>query len=209
MGFMPAITLSDRVILNYSKVKIKKFKVRVPRLKIRKLKGIETKKNDNIPVSVIVNILIRAALEKAKREKENKPVSENTKYRLTDDSKDAPGGYGTASKHYGISPTTPYVDYGKLFGYLGKFRARNAYDSDIPTQSFGNLVEPRSVELVDRESMDKGVRYVKYFFPHAADFYVNLASLVPVAGMNSAEWEQFKLMMQLDPVMFKLKMSTS
>ena len=204
---MPAITLSDKVRIDYSKVELKKTKVMVPRLKIQKIK---TRKNDNIPVSVIVNILIRAALEKSKREKENKPVPEDRKYRLTnDDPKDVPGGYGTAPKHYGISPITPYIDYGKLFGYLGKFKAKNAYDSDIPMQSLGSLVEPRSLELVDRASMDKGVRYVKYFFPHAADFYVNLASLVPVAGMNSAEWEQFKLMMQLDPVMFKLKLSTS
>lgn len=200
MFVLNAITLAD---------KIKKIKVKVPKLPVRKTKPAKKQMGNSIPASVIINIMIKAALEKAKSEKKEKQADGYKKYNLIKEENEAPGGYGTASKNYGTSTSTPYVDYGKLFSYLGKFRAKGAYESIIPAQSSGISIESKSFELVGREAMDKGARYVKYMFPHGADFLGNLTSLVPVAGMNSAEWEQFKLWMQLDPVMYKLKISIS
>ena len=203
-----AVTLDSRVTNSFSRVKIKKSSVKIPRLKFRKPNTSKRQAETKIPASVIVNILIRAALEKAKIDKEKKPADEFKKYRIINEENETPGGYGAAPKHYGTSPSTPYVDYGKLFGYLGKFRAQGAYQSDDNFMGFlNNSLEGRSFELVSREAMDKGARFVKYSFQHGADFYENLTSLVPVAGINSADWEKFKLMMQIDKVMYKLKVS--
>ena len=69
-------------------------------------------------------------------------------------------------------------------------------------------LESGSFTLADKETMEKGASYLKYFAgghdlnPLAS---VNPLSLVPVAGMSGSEWEQFKMWMRLDPVMYLLK----
>lgn len=208
---MGAKTLSE-MIGDFSKIKLKKATVRIPKLKIikGKIKKISQKKDDKIPISSIVDIMIKSAVDKAKIEKKEKvQVEEDKSYTsLNEDKSIESGGYGTIQKAYGTAPHTSYVDYGKLFSYLGKFRAKSPYESFANGQE-QNPAEAKAFTLVDTEAMDKGARYVKYFFPKAADFHSTLTSLVPVAGMNSAEWEQFKLWMKLDPVMYRLKTSTS
>ena len=209
---MGAKTLTDRILVGFSKVKLKKTFVKVPKLNVRKdrIKKISEKKDNKIPISSIVDILIKSAVNKAKTEKKGKAqVEEGKSYTsLNEDKSIESGGYGTIQKAYGTAPHTSYVDYGKLFSYLGKFRAKSPYESFASAQE-QNPAEAKTFTLVDNETMEKGARYVKYFFPKAADFHSTLTSLVPVAGMNSSEWEQFKLWMKLDPVMYSLKTSTS
>ncbi len=208
---MGAKTLSD-MVGDFSKIKLKKATVKIPKLKIRKgnIRKISGKKDSKIPVSSIVDIMIKSAVDRAKTEKKAKAqVEEDKSYASSKDDKSAvSGGYGTVQKAYGTAPHASYVDYEKLFSYLGKFRAKQPYESFASAQE-QNPAEAKAFALVDNETMDKGARYVKYFFPKAADFHSTLTSLVPVAGMNSAEWEQFKLWMKLDPVMYSLKTSTS
>src|SRR3989338_4588527 len=204
--FLALTTLAEKV-KKFSKVRLGKFAVRVPEIKPKKTKAKPKKaQEDRLSASAIVRIIIKNALEEAKRKKDEiKKKPTNLKYAVLQEQTDIPGGYGSASISYGFSHKLPYVSYKKLFSYLGQFRAKNPYESEIPTEALNILTESRSFELVSREAMDKGARHVKYFFPKAADFHVNLTSLVPVAGISSSEWEQFKLMMQLDPVMYALK----
>ncbi|MBI2658876.1 hypothetical protein HYX05_02110, partial [Candidatus Woesearchaeota archaeon] len=75
-----------------------------------------------------------------------------------------------------------------------------------PLEALNKAAESGSFALADKETMDKGARYVKYFNSKTP---IDKSSLVPIAGMNSAEWEQFKLWMRLDTVMYLLKTSTS
>ena len=210
---MTGATLAEKVSSNFFSVRLKKAIVKVPNAKAKKPKRIkfreEFSKDDKIPTSLLVRILIRNALENAKRERKEARQSEDRKYKLFKEEKDTPGGYGTAQLFYGAKAKSPYIDYEKLFSYLGKFKAKSSQYSDAPTEALNSSMESKSFELVGREAMDKGARHVKYFFPKAADFHLNLTSLVPVAGMSSAEWEQFKLMMQLDPVMYALKSRTA
>ena len=200
--------LADK-LRRYSEIKLKKTSVRVPKLKLKKEKIAKRKIDDKIPISSIINILIKNAVEKAKKEPE-KPQIENKKYKILEDSGPTEnGGYGTIQKNYGISPNSSYVDYEKLFSYLGKFRAKSPYENSDSTANSGNSREDSAFSLIGLETIEKGSRYVKYLFPKGADFHATLTSLVPVAGMNSAEWEQFKLWVKIDPVMYALKTTTS
>ncbi len=204
---MTAITLVEKVTRDFSKIRLKRTFVKVPKLKARKKKAGKAEKDNKIPVSAIVNILIKNALENARKERGKKPAVENKKYTIKEDKLDAPGGYGTASKGYGISFHASYVDYGKLFSYLGKFKSKSPYEN--MAEHLGALnksSESGSFTLVDRETMDKGKFYVRYV---NSKIPIDKTSLVPVAGMNSAEWEQFKWFMRLDTAMYLLKISTS
>ena len=208
---MAGFTLAEKVKNGFSNVRLKKAIVKVPGIKAKKPKQAkfhkELTKDVEIPTSLLVRILIRNALENAQRErKEAKQQAQNIKYKNIITEKDFPAvGYGAASRFYGAKAKSSYVDYEKLFSYLGNFKAKGSSYSDAPAEALNSSIESKSFELVGREAMDKGARYAKYFFPKVADFHSNLTSLVPVAGMSSAEWEQFKLMMLLDPVMYSLK----
>lgn len=202
-------TLAEKVIRNFSRIKIKGAFVTVPKLKARKRAKTKPKQHDKIPISSIVGILMRNALEDAKKEaKEEKRTSDEKPYRVVKEEKPEATGYGTISKSYGTAPQSSYVDYGKLFSYLGRFRSRNAYENfEAPLEQSNSFLEQSSRSLVDFETINKGARHVRYFVPAGTDF--NTLSLVPVAGMSSGEWEQFKLWTKLDPVMYRFKTSTS
>ena len=191
--------------IEVSKVGTRKVPVKIPELKLRK-KDFAQKKEDAIPVSLIINILIKSAIEKAKRERKEKKL-EDKSYKIIKQERIlmVNGGYGTVSKGYGSAPHNSYIDYEKLFSYLGKFKSKNPYEN-ISDLGESGKAESGSFALVDRETMEKGKTYIRYF---NSKIPIDKSSLVPMAGMDSAEWEQFKMWMRLDPVMYLLKISTS
>ena len=203
-----AATLPDKVRKNFSRIKVKHISVKVPKLKARSKRASKPKKDEKLPMSSIISILIRKSLEEAKKEKKGYNKIETKSYQPSkEENQEAAGGYGTVSKNYGTSPISSYVDYGKLFGYLGKFKAKSPYDSvESPLETLNKSLESGSFTLVDRETMEKGKTYVRYF---NSKIPIDKSSLVPIAGMNSAEWEQFKWFMRLDTAMYLLKISTS
>ena len=201
-------TLAERISRDFSKVKLK-ASVKVPKLKVKKENTIKPKKDNNIPISSIINILIKASVDKAKKERKEKiSVEKDKSYTLKNEREFiVNGGYGTVSKGYINAPHSSYVDYGKLFSYLGKFKAQGAYENMGDHAEFLNkLTESGSFTLIDREAMDKGARYVRYFHPKVP---IDKTSLAPPTGMNSAEWEEFKRLMRFDTVTYLLKTSTS
>lgn len=208
---LTAETLADRITTGFSKIKLKKASVKVPRLKVRKNKAAKLKSDDKIPISSIISILIKAAVEKAKREKKEKAVDEDKSYKLIKEEKAANiSGYGTSSKGYGTSPHASYVDYGKLFSYLGKFRSQSAYENmGNPLEALNKATESGSFTLVDKESMDKIGRYDKYVKSPVMAIQTIALSLVPVAGLSSGEWEEIKNLLRFDPVIYTLKSKTS
>lgn len=206
-------TLAERISIDFSKVKLKKITVKVPKIKIRREKSYKKAKRNDIPVSSIVNILIKAAIEKNRKEKTEKAkIEENKSYSITKEER-APvqsGGYGTVSKGYGASTHSTYVDYGKLFGYLGKFRAQGAYDNlENPFEFLNKAAESGSFVLADKDSMDKIGRFDKYIRTPDMAMQTMALSLVPIAGLSSAEWEEIKNLMRFDPVTYTLKSKIS
>ena len=204
------MTLTEKVSKNYSKVKLGKASVKVPKLKVRKISRKKRNKDDDIPIASIINILIKTAVDKAKREKKGINLFEEGKsYILLGDKKDLKfnGGYGSIFKGYSKSLSNSYVDYEKLFNYLGKFRSQSAYENiGENIEAMNKSAESSSFTLIDNETMEKGANYVRYF---NSKIPIDKSSLVPIAGMNSTEWEQFKLWMRLDTAIYLLKISTS
>lgn len=208
---MKKITLADKVAA-FSKIKLGKVGVKVPKLNLKAKPQNHGSKNE-IPASSIVNILIKNAVETAKKEKKTNPsVAEDKSYRIVkDDKPEINGGYGSVSKSYGMSPRSSYADYGKLFSHIGSFRAKQPYESSADHLDALNKEGQSSFQLISAEAMDKVGKYIKYFRPADPrfDFHTAANSLVPMFGMNSGEWEQVKLWIKLDPVMYALKMKTS
>ena len=213
---MKKTTLVERVSRDFSKIKLENVTVKVPRLKAKKEKVINKKNHDEMFISSIVNNLIKNSIKQVKAEKKEKGAvqEESRNFVLAKGERglNADGGYDAISKSYGISPNISYLDYGKLFSYLGKFRAQGMYEN-FGADDFGNFnaayIE-NSFSLIDKETMEKGGRHVKYLSRPGSDIYTSLSSLVPAIGsMSSAEWESFKLFMVLDKVTYLLKTSTS
>ena len=205
-------TLAERISRDFSKIKLKKTSVKVPKLKVKKEKFIKPKKDDNFPISSIVNILIKSAVDKTKKERKEKiAVEEDKSYNLKNE-RDfiVNGGYGTVSKGYGSAPHASYVDYGKLFSYLGKFKAQGAYENMGDNVEFLNKsAESGSFILADKDSMDKIGRFDKYIRTPDMAIQTMALSLVPIAGLSSGEWEEIKNLMRFDPVMYTLKSKIS
>ena len=205
-------TLADRISRDFSKVNLKKAFVKVPKLTIRKRKIAKLAGDDKVPISSIINIIIKTSVEKAKREKKEKiAVEEDKSYTLKNEREFVVnGGYGTASKGYGSSQHASYIDYGKLFSYLGKFRSQSAYENiGIHLETLNKAAESGSFVLADKDSMDKIGRFDKYMKSPVMGMPIMALSLVPIAGLGSGEWEEIKNLMRFDPVMYTLKSKTS
>ena len=207
---MVEITLAEKIRKNFSKVKVKGAIVKVPELNVKKIKASKTKKQDKTPVSSIVSILIKSSIENAKKErKEKSEAVENKAYRISkEDAKTDFEVYGSSSKRYGASPHTSYLDYGKLFSYLGKFKAQSSFENfagDSPVERINKIVEQgNKFYLIDNEVRDDGVRSIKYF-THGA---LMGEQAIPTGKINSADWEKFKIWKLVSYVEFNLKMQT-
>ncbi len=208
---MTGATLAEKVKIDFSKIKVGKSRIKVPRLKVtsKKQKISAKKPSPQIPISTLINIFIRNSIETARKEaKEKSPAQTGKIYSIIKDNKEEHiGGYGTAPKNYGSFIHTPYVDYGKLFGYLGSFKARSAYESSGVNDVLKTGSGDSGFGLIDSSTIEKGARFVRYMKHPTID--LNMSSLVPIMGMDSQEWEKFKLWKQLDPVMYLLKTTTS
>ena len=204
------MTLAERIKKNFYKIKLKKATVKVPRLKIQKEKQ-SIQRKPEAPNSSIVSIILKAAVENAKKDaKEKTQAAEGKTYKLKEDKPAASGGYGTVSKNYGASPNNSYVDYEKIFSYLGKFRAKGAYeDFGSPVEFLNKSAESGSFVLADKDSMDKIGRFDKYMKSPVTAIQTMALSLVPIAGLSSGEWEEIKNLMRFDPVVYTLKSKTA
>ena len=221
MGAASEKTLVERILRDFSVVKLKQTNVKVPNIKItgknprkhRNAKTASQSKKEDMPASSIVNILIKTALEKAKIEKKEKiSIVDGKNYTAVKDdfASGIGGGYGTVSGTYGTAPKSSYADYGKMFEYLGKFRSKQPYENIADNPGALNKAgESGSFALTDSSTMDKIGRFEKYLKSPVMDMPTMALSLVPLPGFSSGEWEEIKMMMKLDPVAYTLKTKTA
>ncbi|HLC61850.1 MAG TPA: hypothetical protein VJI52_02435 [Candidatus Nanoarchaeia archaeon] len=212
---MADVTLAEKIRKDFSKVKIIKSRIKVPRLKItsKKQRAKAQKPSSQIPISTLINIFIRNSIETARKEaKEKSPAQTGKVYSIIKDNKDENiGGYGTVSKNYGGIQTS-YVDYEKIFSHVGKFRAHGMYQSFANSDGQNNAEKGFSMASV--ETMDKAAAHIKYFRHGGREFGVGAGgydtmSMVPMGGMDIAEWQEFKMWFLLDKVAYYLKRKTA
>ena len=80
----------------------------------------------------LINSETKKIKNENKEKKSEKEALEETAEEESEDKKEiiVNGGYGTVSKHYGISPSVKYTDYNKIWGYLGTFRTYNMHENN-------------------------------------------------------------------------------
>lgn len=177
-------------------------------MKGKQILGLKDKSPDQLN-SAIARVLFSKILDtfKSSAEKKNESFEKKASYRIIEEQASVPsGGYGVVSKNYGALPVNSYADYNKLFSYLKDFKANSSIYSqnDVINQETSNQKD--NFFFGDMQSMEKAVRHFKYFSPSSN---IDSISMVPISGMSSGEWEDFKLWMKIDPVMYRLKTSTS
>src|SRR3989344_3106077 len=200
-----AKTLSDIITLNFERIakgpqkEVKsKVDVKVPGLKPKRMKGKQAPASParKAPVpdmqSILGNIMKNAATARAKAEKDAK--DEEPQIRIVEEHHDESlGGYGTSRRGaYSSGISASYADYGKLFSYLGSFRAQGAFEDLNSTERINKLLdEGNKFFFLDKEVIDLGMRQIKYFM--LSEKISGQISAVPVGGINSKDWEMFKL----------------
>ena len=212
---MNNLNLAEKVRIDCSEINFGKAKIKVPKLGIApKKQRIKAKKaSSQIPISTLINILIKNSIENAKMESKEKPQLQKDKnYRIIKGHKDENiGGYGTVSKNYGGIQAS-YVDYEKIFSHVGKFKARGMYESFA--NSDGQISAEKEFSLASVETMDKAAVCIKYLRPSGREFGIagsgiDVVGNVPIAGMDGAEWAEFKMWFLLDKVAYYLKRKTA
>lgn len=194
-----AKTLTERVIRLFSMLRLDKD-LKTNNIKTMKPRRIVSTRRDLF--TFIGNLTIKSAIDEVKGPTTQKNGGNGPTYRVQKDHKAfISSGYGTISRNYGIALNAPYIDYEKLFSYLGKFRAKSMYENTAEHIAMANnSMHASSATLVDFETMQIGARYVKYTLGWRD---LNTVSMMPLQGMSSDEWERFKLWTISNPVMFR------
>jgi len=148
----------------------------------------------------ISSILINQSINEIKNNEEEKSEEEEPEETIEEEPQDKEetitnGGYGTISKHYGMSPTVKYVNYEKIWGHLGNFRSQSMYEK--PMDGVFSQSESKSTGvLVDNRVIEKAERHFKYFV--LGDVVGDIGYVPPVgANIDSKDWEKYRLMTQM------------
>ncbi len=159
--------------------------------------GKKTKRKAQNPKFSISAILINSAVREVKEQGRDTLKEENLE-ETTEEQEDknkviVNGGYGTINKHYGISPGVKYTDYSKIWGHLGSFRAKGAYENAESSNEIAVKNGESTREMVSSEILDKAAKHFKYF---VRGEFVGEVGLVPPVGLNinSKDWEKYRLM---------------
>ena len=115
-----AVTLAERVLKSFVEIKVNKKSAKIPKI-------------GKVPFDAsIIQILIKTAAEqsKIKSKDEKKDLSDTSRqYKVIKEEKDIEGGYGASRAYSAGKVGASYLDYGRLFSYLGKFKAFSNYFS--------------------------------------------------------------------------------
>src|SRR3989338_6596071 len=208
-------TLAEKVKMDFSKIKVGKSRIKVQKLKItsKKQRAKAQKPSPQVPISTLVNIFIRNSIETAREEAKEKPPAQTVKiYSIIKDNKEENiGGYGTVSKNYGGIQAS-YVDYEKIFSHVGKFKAQGMYQPFANSDGQNNA--EKGFSMASADTIDKAAAHIKYFRHGGREFGVGAGvydtmSMVPMGGMDVAEWQEFKMWFLLDKVAYYLKRKTA
>lgn len=156
---------------------------------------ITKKKNFSIPS--IIKSIVGNAVENAKKDgKKNLAEDSNKEYKIINEERGPilNGGYGTVSREngYAAASKSKYVNYNKLFSYLGSFRSKGMYEDSDGKQFEANAAE-RTREMVSMETIEKVAKHFKYFV--RGEVMGDVGFVPPMGlGVDSKEWEKYRMM---------------
>ncbi|MFH0867752.1 MAG: hypothetical protein V1831_00400 [Candidatus Woesearchaeota archaeon] len=184
--------MTELILKNFIEVKQKKGANKSSNKDNRKIQ------NSNFSIS---SILINSALDEVKNESKGQTLKEETleessEEKIIKDEKNVlvNGGYGTISKHYGISKVNKYTNYDKIWGYLGAFKAYSMHEIAEKSNEIARNNGESSREMVSTETIEKSAKHFKYF---VVGEQMSLdVGFVPPFGSNidSKEWEKYRTM---------------
>ena len=122
--------------------------------------------------------------------------------------KAAHGGYGTIKPYAGMSPHINYVNYGKIWGHIGSFASKRAYETSFEKAGLRDSASQGTGILVENEVIEKAQKHFKYFV--RGDIMGDIGYVPPTGiGIDSKDWEKFRLMTQMSVYMPLLKLFRS
>ncbi len=164
----------------------------------------------NAIAASISNIINNSKQAKAsKKAKENKlDLEEAAEDAETPKSKGHLGGYGTIKSYSGISHYTAYTDYSKIWSHIGAFASKSAYQNPLERASLRSSMSESTGILVSMEVIDKAQKHFKYFV--RGDIMGDIGYVPPFgSGIDSKDWEKYRLMTQMSVYMPLLKLMRS
>lgn len=206
-GFKPAKKSPHQEEPNINiAVKVPELPLKAPSNKPQKAMPGQKKAAFDIP-SILSSILRNSNKEEIEKNKAKSDTKTEQEAKPIEENEESPGGYGTSRRgSYGVALSSGYANYEKLYSHMGSFKAKGAYDDLSPAQMANKaLDESGKFFFLDREVIDTGMRQLKYNMAHKISGDI---SAVPMGGINSKDWEMFKLWSKIDPVMYQLKMNT-
>lgn len=183
-------------------------------IEIKKRNSKKTRNSKKSKISVS-SVLISSEIKKIKNEINGKKSEEALEETAEEESEDREeiivnGGYGTVSKHYGISPVVKYTDYNKLWSHLGAFRTYNTYENAESSNEIALKNGESSREMVSTETIEKAAKHFKYFV--VGELMGEIGYVPPTGlGVSSKEWEKYRLMskMSIYQPLLKLKSASA
>jgi hypothetical protein len=154
-------------------------------------------------VSLEISLSVKSAKEKTETIDEEVEVVEPEE---DDNEKSNAAVYlGIRPNIYGSGPAKSNVDYDEIYSHLGQTRAKGMYD-DVSGGGGDSIDRVPERSLVDSEVIHDAIQWEKYFLSgdRMGDF-----GAVPMAGINSKDWERFRLWAKVEYVMYNLMRQTS
>ena len=160
--------------------------------------------------NIISNALKQAKASRKDKKRKNEKKLEDTAEEIEDGKgKDGPaGGYGTIKPYVGMSPYAQYADYNKIWKHIGSFTTNGAYGNSFEKASLRSSVSESTGILVSMEVIEKAQKHFKYFV--RGDVMGDVGYVPPFgAGIDSKDWEKYRMMTQMSIYMPLLKLMRS
>ena len=160
--------------------------------------------------NVISNALKQAKASRKDKNDKSEIKLEDTAEEIDDGKgKDRPaGGYGTIKPYVGMSPYVQYADYNRIWKHIGSFTTNGAYGNSFERASLRSSVSESTGILVSMEVVEKAQKHFKYFV--RGDIMGDVGYVPPFgAGIDSKDWEKYRMMTQMSIYMPLLKLVRS
>lgn len=191
----------ELIVKDFENINVKKAAARKRRRSIRTSSKTSSSHPSSIS-AIISNILASSAANEDEPDKKgNQELGEETLEQSAEGLEDKKqkvvhGGYGAIIHYSGMSPDAKYTDYGRIWGHLGSFKSYNMHHNTESPNEIAMRNGESAMEMVGMETIEKAAKHFKYFVRGEV---LGDIGYVPAFGLgiDSKEWEKYRLMTQI------------